>query len=90
MEEKEFVLEEINKIKQRNNKVEIEKAWETSNFRKILIAVLTYFVVVIFFIFSWNDEPFISAIVPMLGFLLSTLSVSFFKEIWIKYFYKIK
>lgn len=88
MEEKEFVLEEINKIKQRNKKVEIEKAWETSNFRKILIAVLTYFVVVIFFIFSWNDEPFISAIVPMLGFLLSTLSVSFFKEIWIKYFYK--
>jgi len=35
---------EIEKIKGRNRRVEADKAWETSLTRKILIAVLTYFV----------------------------------------------
>ena len=39
---------EIEKIKQRNRKVEIDKAWETSYVRKISIAVLTYMIVVIY------------------------------------------
>ena len=40
---------EVDKIKERNARVEIDKAWETSLTRKLLILVLTYFVVVIFF-----------------------------------------
>lgn len=37
------VLEErINKIEERNARVEGDKAWETSNLRKILIIILTY------------------------------------------------
>ena len=44
--------QEIKKIKQRNDKVEADKAWETSNFRKIIIAILTYFVIVLFFYFA--------------------------------------
>ncbi len=79
---------EIKKINSRNKKVEIDKAWETSIFRKATIAVLTYFVVVLFFYFAWFDKPFINALVPTMWFLLSTLSMSFFKEIWLKYFYK--
>jgi hypothetical protein len=31
-----------------------------------------------------NDSPFVNAIVPTLGFTLSTLSLSFFKKIWLK------
>ena len=40
------VEQEIQKIHERNKKVELDKAWETSRTRKISIAVLTYLVVV--------------------------------------------
>lgn len=79
---------EILQIKERNKKVEIDKSWETSFARKIIIAILTYFVIVIFFIFAELPKPFVNAIVPTIGFLLSTLSVWFFKGIWIRYCYK--
>ena len=39
---------EIEKIKERNKKVELDKAWETSWTRKICICTLTYIVVVIY------------------------------------------
>lgn len=84
MEELEQIKKDIQEIKERNIRVEKDKAWETSLFRKTLIAVLTYIVVVLFFSFARLSNPFINAIVPTLGFLLSTLSVSFIKKSWIK------
>ena len=39
---------EIEKIKKRNEKVELNKAWETSWTRKLCICILTYIVVVIY------------------------------------------
>jgi preprotein translocase subunit SecF len=78
------IKNEIQRIKERNRRVETDKAWETSHTRKIIIAVLTYFVVVLFFISAGFSNPFLNAIVPTVGFLLSTLSLSYFKEIWMK------
>ena len=74
---------EIAEIKARNKRVEKDKAWETSWVRKVLIAVLTYAVVVVFFFFAKLPEPFINAIVPAVAFLLSTMSMSFFKKWWL-------
>ena len=87
MDELKKLEQEISKIKERNIKVETDKAWETSSFRKVLIAILTYFVIVLFFYFADLAKPFINAIVPTLGFVLSTLSVPVFKNIWIKQWY---
>ena len=75
---------EVIKIKERNKRVEIDKAWETSLTRKIIIAILTYFVIVIFFYFAGLQKPFINSIVPALAFLLSTLSLPFFKKLWVR------
>lgn len=80
--------EEINKIKERNIRVEADKAWEMSWFRKLLIAVFTYLVIAIFFVFAGVANPFINAIVPALAFILSTASLSFLKDFWKKYIYK--
>ena len=74
---------EIEEIKKRNQKVEMEKAWETSGARKITIAFFTYIVVVLFFYFAKLPKPFLNAIVPTLGFVLSTLTVPVFKKWWI-------
>jgi polyferredoxin len=84
MTELEQIKKDIQEIKERNARVEKDKAWETSYLRKSLVSILTYFVVVLFFFFAELPKPFINAIVPTLGFLLSTLSISFIKEIWIK------
>lgn len=76
--------ESINEIQKRNKKVELDKAWEISKTRKLLIAILTYIVIVLFFYTANLGKPFINAIVPTIGFLLSTLSITYFKNFWIK------
>jgi hypothetical protein len=83
MTEIEQIKIELVEIKERNKRVEMDKAWETSITRKIIVAILTYIVIVIFFYFAGLTKPFINAIVPTLGFLLSTFSIPWFKKIWI-------
>lgn len=78
----------IREIQQRNERVEVDKAWETSFFRETVIALLTYFILVLFFIFAQLPNPFVNPIVPTFGFLLSTLSLPFFKKFWLKYVHK--
>ena len=75
-------------IEQRNKKVELDKAWEVSWARKMVIAVLTDVTIVLFFLVAQLPKPFINSIVPTTGFVLSTLSLPFFKGIWIKYWVK--
>ena len=79
---------EIEQIKQRNKRVEADKAWETSQTRKILIIILTYIVVVLFFYFAGLPNPLTNAIVPTIAFLLSTSTLSLFKSTWVKRVYK--
>lgn len=79
---------EINTIKSRNKKVELDKVWETSWTRKIVIAGLTYLTIALFLLLTGFPNPFISAIIPSLGFILSTLSLSIFKDLWLRYIYK--
>ena len=76
----------IDEIQKRNARVEIDKTWETSITRKITIAILTYGSIVIFLLILHFQRPFLSAIVPTIGFLLSTLSLGFIKKIWISHY----
>lgn len=76
---------EILKIKERNEKVELDKAWETSLARKICICVLTYIVVVIYsLLINKISNIFLSSLVPVIGFTLSTLSLKLVRNIWEK------
>ena len=77
--------EEIEKIKERNKKVETDKAWETSLTRKICICILTYIVVIIYsYIVRNYDNIFLSSLVPVIGFALSTLSLKYVRKMWEK------
>ena len=69
-------------IEKRNQKVEQDKAWETSWTRRISIAVLTYIVVVTYLMIIHKDEPFINGLVPPIGFLLSTLVLKRIRDFW--------
>ncbi|MEX2028166.1 MAG: hypothetical protein WD988_01550 [Candidatus Curtissbacteria bacterium] len=84
MIEIEKLKEEVQAIKARNARVEKDKAWETSWTRKIAVAAATYTTILIFFLIIKVDRPLLSALVPTLGFLLSTTSVNILKNHWIK------
>lgn len=78
----------INRIEKRNSRVELNKSWETSWTRKILIIIFTYLAIALYLKFIVGIDPWINAIVPATGFLLSTLTLSYFKKLWKKYIYR--
>ncbi len=86
MEEKiSKLVKEIEEIKIRNKRVELDKKWETSSTRKICIAILTYIVVIIYStIISKTSNVFLSSLVPVIGFTLSTLSLKVIRKWWEK------
>ena len=74
---------QLNEIKKRNQRVELDKKWETSYARRIFIMLITYFVVVIYSIMIQKmNSIWLSSLVPVIGFLLSTLSLKMIRKIW--------
>jgi hypothetical protein len=71
-------------VESRNERVTSDKAWETSTARKLCIAALTYLVVVSYLIVIHKDGPWINALVPVIGYLLSTLVLARVKASWVK------
>ncbi|HEX5797479.1 MAG TPA: hypothetical protein VFX86_03750 [Candidatus Saccharimonadales bacterium] len=70
-------------IEARNKRVGLDKAWETSFLRRILIVSLTYIIMAVFMVAADIERPFINALIPASGFGLSTLTVSFVKNWWV-------
>ncbi len=81
-------MKSIEEILQRNTRVELDKAWETSKTRKGIIMFLTYLTAATFLKFIGNDTPLINALVPVGGYLLSTLSLPFIKSWWMQRYNK--
>jgi len=79
---------EVRKIKARNKRVEADKAWETSIIRKVIITILTYIVIAVFMWSAKIEKPLLNAIIPTVAFVLSTLTLPFFKKYWIKKYVK--
>lgn len=75
--------ERVKNIEERNKRVETDKAWETSVIRKVCICVLTYIVVIIYsYLIRKYDNIFLSSLVPVIGFTLSTLSLKLVRRMW--------
>lgn len=78
----------VKQIQERNKRVEADKAWETSGTRKLIIAVVTYLIIVLFLWIIKVPYPWLSALVPAIAFILSTLTLPLFKQWWLKNIYK--
>lgn len=82
MEEK-VLKEEIKIIKRRNERVELDKKWETSWTRRACICLMTYAIVIVYSLLIQSvSNAFLTSLVPVLGFLLSTLSLNWIRKIW--------
>ncbi|MEK7530937.1 MAG: hypothetical protein AAB573_03640 [Patescibacteria group bacterium] len=80
----ENIEKDLEAIKERNVRVEGDKAWETSWFRIGTVAVITYAVAALALFAIDNDYPFRNALIPTIGYILSTQSLPRIKEWWIK------
>lgn len=75
---------EIIELKKRNQRVEGDKAWETSWTRRILLMLFTYLAIGVYLWVIGVAYPWLNAIVPAVAFMLSTLTLPFFKKKWLK------
>lgn len=78
----------ISIIEKCNKSVELNKAWEQSYTRRGLLILFTYLAIALYLKFIVEINPWINAVVPTIGFLLSTLTLPFFRKLWIIYFYR--
>lgn len=70
-------------IERRNARVESDKAWETSFARRGLLFAFTYLAIGAYLAAVHLPDPWLNAIVPAVAFMLSTLTLPFFKKIWL-------
>ena len=75
-------------IEERNKRVEIDKTWETSFTRRGLLMLFTYLAIGFYLKAANIEKPWTNAIVPAVAFMLSTLTMPFFRKLWVKYFKK--
>lgn len=74
--------EEIKALKERNKRVELDKAWEVSWTRRLFIMILTFIIASIWLLIINENHILLKVMVPVLGYLLSTLSIPQLKKIW--------
>jgi hypothetical protein len=70
-------------LEQRNHRVETEKAWETSTTRRVMLALLTFIALAAYFWAIGVERPLINAVVPTVGFMLSTLTMPIARRAWL-------
>lgn len=80
----ETLEEKIRVIEERNKRVELDKKWETSFIRIFSVGVITYIIAVFALFMIKAPNPFLNALIPTIGFILSTQSLPFIKKLWIK------
>jgi len=78
----------MKEIHERNVRVEADKAWETSKIRRAIVAVFIYIVAFFLFWMINTPNPWLDALVPTFAYVLSTLTLPFFKQWWMKNIYK--
>jgi hypothetical protein len=75
---------ELQRIKERNFRVEQDKAWEISFVRRGYIALITYATAAAWLLMIRDTLPWLKAFVPTLAYILSTLTLPPLKRWWAK------
>lgn len=76
------IEQELIAIKERNKKVESDKAWEVSWIRRLSIAVFTYVIAEAWLLIISEPNSWLKAFVPVVGYVLSTLTLPPIKKWW--------
>ena len=79
---------EVKAIKERNEKVEGDKAWETSRFRLICLLVITFLFTALVFWLIGVENCLRNALIPTLAYLISTRTIPILRKWWIHRYLK--
>ena len=82
LERIELLEQHVQQIMGRNYRVEKDKAWETSNLRVVSIACITYLTTSMVFWIIEVESFLLSALIPTVGYLLSTLTLPAIRGHW--------
>ncbi len=69
-------------IENRNARVELDKAWETSLVRRLSICIITYGTALGLLWIQQTPHLFLGACIPVCGYILSTLSLPWIRRRW--------
>ncbi len=83
LERIEILEKEVKTIQMRNRRVEGDKAWEISHTRHALVALITYILATVVLWMISIEKPYLGALIPTLGYVLSTLTLGCAKSYWI-------
>ena len=72
----------VAQIEARNKNVELDKAWETSWTRRLLLTFFTYLALGLYMWAIDISRPFLNSIVPAVGFMISTFPMPWLKARW--------
>ena len=82
------IEKDIIDIKKRNLRVEADKAWETSKTRAVFIVIITYIIASLVMWVIGVKDFWLGALIPTVGFYLSTLSLPIIKRWWVNKYIK--
>jgi hypothetical protein len=71
---------EVAALSARNKRVEADKAWERSYFRRVLLFAFTYLAIVVYMWSVALPNPWLNALIPSMAFVLSTLGLGWAKK----------
>lgn len=72
----------VEEIQRRNQEVETNKRWETSYFRRLSLLGITYLCTAIVFRAIGVQDYFANALIPTIGYFLSTLALPYLRKYW--------
>jgi len=61
----------------------LDKEWQESYTRRFLIVLFTFLSIGIYMWVIGIENPLLNAVIPALGFTLSTLSLPYFRKWWV-------
>lgn len=89
LEDRLAVLEqELGQIRERNLRVEADKAWEVCLYRRVVISMLTYLITGFMFAAIGDPKCWIDALIPVAGYVLSAQSLPIVKQWWLEKHYR--
>lgn len=75
---------QVESLKARNTRVESDKAWETSLTRVAVLVGITYLITALVFRLISVPNPLLNALIPTIGYLLSTQTLPVIKKWWLE------
>lgn len=83
-------MSKLDEIESRNMRVTVDKAWEMSLTRRGIIAIGTYVIIGGYLKYLDVNDAWLHAAIPVIAYIVSTLTLPVFKGIWINKIYKPK